>query len=255
MTPSSPVYDRIGPDYTTHRRPDPRWAALITKALAGAHRVLNVGAGTGSYEPEELAHVVAVEPSAVMIGQRARGAPPVIRASGTALPIGTSSFDAALAVLTLHHWGDWSAGLAELARVAPRRVIVTIDFEIHARFWLLEDYLPQVADVERRLRPSPADIAAAIPVTQTLPLPLPPDLADGVLGSFWRRPGAYLDPMVRANTSPLALADQKVVVAGIDRLASDLASGAWHERHGHLLELDELDLGYRLVVSDDEQHF
>jgi SAM-dependent methyltransferase len=250
VRPQSPVYDRIGPDYTTHRRADPRWVALINRALGDARRVVNVGAGTGSYEPTAPARVVAVEPSVVMIGQRARDAAPVVRASGTALPIRTGSFDAALAVLTLHHWDDWSAGVAELTRVAPRRVILTIDFEVHARFWLLEDYLPEVAEVERRLRPTPADIADRIQVTQTIGLPLPPDLADGVLGSFWRRPEAYLDPVVRANTSPLALADPAVVAAGIGRLASDLANGTWRERHGQLYDLEELDLGYRLLVSD-----
>jgi SAM-dependent methyltransferase len=251
VTPSSPVYDRIGPDYATHRRADARWAALINRALGDARRVINVGAGTGSYEPPAPTQVVAVEPSVVMIGQRSTGTAPVVRASGTALPIGTDSFDAALAVLTLHHWGDWSAGLTELARVAPHRVILTIDFEIHALFWLLEDYLPEVAEVERRLRPTPADIADVIPVTQTVTLPLPPDLADGVLGCFWRQPEAYLDPVVRANTSPLALADPAVVGVGMRRLASDLANGRWHERHGHLFDVDQLDLGYRLLISDE----
>jgi SAM-dependent methyltransferase len=251
VTPSSPVYDRIGPDYTTHRRPDPRWAASINQALGDARRILNVGAGTGSYEPTAPALVVAIEPSMVMIDQRSKDAAPVIRASGSALPIATDSFDAALAVLTLHHWDDWSAGLTELARVAPCRVIVTIDFDVHSHFWLLEDYLPEVAEVERRLRPTPADIADIIPVTHTIAMPLPPDLADGVLGCFWRRPEAYLDPVVRANTSPLALADPAAVAMGMGRLASDLASGAWHQRHGHLFDVDELDLGYRLLISEE----
>jgi SAM-dependent methyltransferase len=248
--PSGPVYDTIGQGYTTHRCADPRWARLIADALGQARRVVNVGAGTGSYEPEGPGiSVVAVEPSAVMTAQRHTSAASVIRASGTALPLRADSFDAALAVLTLHHWGDWRSGLDELARVAPLRVIVTIDFEVHARFWLLEDYLPQVAEWERTLRPSPDDIAAAIGVCQTLDLPLPRDFADGVLGAFWHRPEAYLDPLVRANTSPLALADPAHVAAGMARLAADLADGSWQRRHGHLLAKDQLDLGYRLVVS------
>ena len=140
---SGPVYDTIGQDYTTHRAADPRWARLIADALGDARRVVNIGAGTGSYEPDGPGiSVVAVEPSAVMSAQRGTPATSVLRASGTALPLRADSFDAALAVLTLHHWGDWRAGLGELARVAPRRVIVTIDFEVHARFWLLDDYLP-----------------------------------------------------------------------------------------------------------------
>jgi SAM-dependent methyltransferase len=248
----APVYDTIGHAYTAHRKPDPRWAAHINAALGDARRVVNVGAGTGSYEPTNpLTRVIAVEPSAVMIAQRPAGAAPVVRGSGTALPILDHSLDTALAILTLHHWGDWRAGLAELARVAPRRVIVTIDFEVHARFWLLEDYLPQVAETERGLRPSPADIAAVVPVVETIDLPLPPNLADGVLGSFWRRPQAYLDPGVRANTSPLALADPSHVAAGITRLEGDLADGTWHRRYGHLLELEEYDLGYRLLISQE----
>jgi SAM-dependent methyltransferase len=245
------VYDIIGRDYTTHRRADPRWARLIADALGHARRVINVGAGTGSYEPESAGvELVAVELSDVMIAQRPADGAQVVRASGTALPIGDACFDAALAILTLHHWGDWRAGLGELARVAPRRVIVTIDFEVHARFWLLDDYLPQVAEWERTLRPTPADIEAALGVGTTIELPLPRDFADGVLGAFWHRPEAYLDPIVRANTSPLALADQAHLATGIERLAADLESGAWADRHGHLLERDELDLGYRLLVSD-----
>jgi SAM-dependent methyltransferase len=248
---TSPVYDTIGQAYTAHRRPDPRWARRIEAALGDARRIVNVGAGTGSYEPAPPTQVIAVEPSAVMIAQRPPDAAPIARAGGTALPILDHSLHAALAVLTLHHWGDWRAGLAELARVAPRRVIVTIDFEVHAHFWLLEHYLPQVAAVERGLRPSPADIAAAIPVVETIDLPLPPDLADGVLGSFWRRPEAYLDAGVRANTSPVALADPSHVAAGISQLETDLADGAWHRRYGHLLELEEYDLGYRLLISEE----
>jgi SAM-dependent methyltransferase len=249
MTASRPVYDTIGQAYTTHRRPDPRWAALIQQALGPARRVVNVGAGTGSYEPAAPVELVAVEPSPVMISQRAATAAPVVRGSGTALPLADGSFDAAMAVLTLHHWGDWRAGLLELARVAPRRALLTIDFEVHAHFWLLADYLPEVAAVERALRPSPADIAEVIGVSETIVLPLPTDFADGVLGAFWHRPEAYLDPVVRQNTSPLALADQSVVDAAMARLESELADGTWQRKYGELLELDSCDLGYRLLIS------
>jgi SAM-dependent methyltransferase len=187
-----------------------------------------------------------------MIAQRPTSATPVVQASGMAMPFSTNSFEAVLAALTLHHWGDWSSGLSELARVAPLRVIVTLDFEVHARFWLLEDYLPEVAEAERQLHPSPTDIASVIPLAQSVALPLPPDLADGVLGSFWQKPAAYLDPATRANSSPLALADQAHIEIGINRLGSDLADGTWHKRYGHLFELDQLDLGYRLLVSEGD---
>ncbi len=245
-----PVYDTIGRGYTTNRQPDPRWVALIDAQLAGAHRIVNIGAGTGSYEPPpSSAALIAVEPSAVMIAQRPAGAAPALRGSGTALPLADRSFDAALAILTLHHWGDWHTGLLELTRVAPLRVILTIDFAAHADFWLLRDYLPEVAEVERGLTPTITQIADTIPLTDVVPLPLPADMIDGVLGSHWRRPEAYLDPVVRANTSPLALADPAIVERGVTQLEADLTTGAWHQRHADLLELDEYDVGYRLLVS------
>jgi SAM-dependent methyltransferase len=248
----APRYDSIGRDYTAHRRPDPRWAALINEHLHGARRVLNVGAGTGSYEPAGPAvTVVAVEPSSVMVAQRAPGAAAAIRGSGTALPFPDRSFDAVLAVLTVHHWGDWRAGLMELRRVAPLRVILAIDFEAHADLWLLRDYLPAVAAVERTMEPSAAQMAAHLPAATVVPLPLPPDLSDGVLGAHWRVPEAYLDPVVRANCSPLALADQAVVDEGMARLAADLANGDWQRANADLLQRDSFDAGYRLVVSDE----
>jgi SAM-dependent methyltransferase len=246
---ASPLYDTIGLGYTAHRRPDHRWAALIDQHVGDARVVINVGAGTGSYEPSGRA-VVAVEPSAVMVAQRRPGSAPVVRAAAAALPLRDACADAALAVLTVHHWADWRGGLAELVRVAPRWLILTIDFDVHARFWLLDEYLPEVADHVRRRRPTVADSASTIPVTASHDLVLPPDLADGVLGAQWRRPEAYLDPVVRANTSPLALADPAHVAAGIGRLEADLTSGAWHERYGHLLTQPWYDLGYRLLIGD-----
>jgi SAM-dependent methyltransferase len=249
----TPVYDTIGHAYTTHRQPDPRWAVLLLNALAGAGRIVNVGAGAGSYEPNDSNHeVIAVEPSMVMVSQRHPGAAPVVRASGTALPLAAKCADAVMAVLTLHHWGDWRAGLSEMCRVAPRRVILTIDFDLHAGFWLLDDYLPEVADYVRRRRPRVDEIAAAIPVTTLTPLPLPHDLTDGVLGAQWRHPEAYLNPVVRANTSPLALADPATVDRAMAALSADLKSGAWAERHADLLTADSYDLGYRLLVSAEE---
>jgi SAM-dependent methyltransferase len=246
------VYDTIGQHYTANRQADPRWEDLIAAELGDARRVVNVGAGTGSYEPMDgRVRVVAIEPSAVMAAQRRADAAPVVRASGAALPLAGDWADVAMAILTIHHWGDWASGLAELRRVARRRLILTIDFEVHARFWLLQDYLPDVADYVRRQAPTLADIGAAMPIVATRSLPLPHDLADGVLGAHWRRPEAYLDPGVRANCSPLALADPSTMAAGIGRLEADLASGAWSARYGHLMEQTSYDLGYRLVVSGD----
>jgi SAM-dependent methyltransferase len=244
------VYDTIGRGYVAHRRADPRWEALIAAQLGSGRTVVNVGAGTGSYEPRDRS-VVAVEPSSVMLSQRPPGAGPALRASASALPLPSSCADVAMAVLTVHHWDDWEAGLAELCRVAPRRVVVAIDFAPHSRFWLYEDYLPELGASARDLRPDAALVADAIGATRNDVLPVPADMEDGVLGAYWCRPEAYLDPAVRANCSGLALADPAVVARGVAALESDLRSGAWNERYADLLVHDSVDLGYRLLVSED----
>jgi SAM-dependent methyltransferase len=260
MRSQSPVYDTIGQGYVAHRRADPRWEAVINEQLGdsggrgrGRSRiVVNVGAGTGNYEPTD-GDVIAVEPSSVMVGQRPMGAAPAVRASGSALPLPSGCADVAMAILTLHHWDDWVTGLAELCRVAPRRVVLTMDFELHSRFWFLEDYVPEVAAYTRGLEPGAEAVAAVIGATSssTMPLLVPRDMEDGVLGAYWCRPEAYLDPEVRANCSGLALAEPAVVARGVAALKADLTSGEWHRRHADLAELRAIDLGYRLVVADE----
>ncbi len=245
---TSPVYDTIGRDYVAHRRADPRWEAEVHAQLGDARLVVNVGAGSGSYEPTDRT-VVAIEPSAVMVAQRRHGAAPVLRASASALPLPSACADVALAILTVHHWDDWATGLRELRRVAPRRIVLAIDFELHADFWLLREYLPEVHAHTLRCAPSADVIAEAIGARAAIALPVPRDLQDGVLGANWCRPEAYLDPTVRANNSGLALADPDVVANAMARLEADLTSGSWHERHADLDEVESIDLGYRLVVS------
>jgi SAM-dependent methyltransferase len=245
---ASPVYDTIGRGYVAHRRVEPTWDAEVARHLSGCRRVVNVGAGTGSYEPAECA-VVAIEPSAVMIAQRPAAAAPVVRASSAALPLPDGWADAALAVNTVHHWDDWAAGLAELCRVAPKRVVLAIDFEQHARFWLLSEYLPDVRAHTLACRPGADAVADAIGATEIHVLDVPRAMHDGVMGAYWCRPEAYLDPTVRANCSGLALADPATVARGVAALEADLASGAWHDGHADLDVLESIDLGYRLVVS------
>ena len=250
---TSAVYDTIGLGYVAHRRVEPRWEALIHEQLGDGRVVVNVGAGTGNYEPFDRA-VVAIEPSSVMVGQRAAGAAPAVRASGSALPVASGCADVALAILTMHHWDDWAAGLVELCRVAPRRIVLTMDFELHSRFWFLEDYVPQVGEATRILEPGYVAVAEAIGAgggdVDVIPLLVPRDMQDGVLGAYWCRPEAYLDPAVRANCSGLALADPAVVARGVAALEADLASETWQRRHADLAELEAIDLGYRLVVAD-----
>jgi SAM-dependent methyltransferase len=244
----SEVYDRIGRSYAATRASEPRIASLIDQALGDVRSVLNVGAGTGSYEPTDR-EVLAVEPSAAMIAQRPPGSPPAIQARAEALPLADDSFDAALAVNTVHHWADVGAGLRELRRVARRRIVIFLRGPARGtKFWLTEDYLPALDRAERI-----AAVAAAIerelgPLT-VLPVPLPRDCADGLFSAYWARPEMYLDASVRRNISNFALADEGVVAEGIARLRADLESGAWDRRHGHLRSLPELDLGHRLVIS------
>jgi SAM-dependent methyltransferase len=238
-------YDDIGTTYAATRRPDPRLAARIHAALGPARTVVNIGAGTGSYEPDPPRQVVAVEPSAAMIAQRPPGAAPVVQATAQALPFPDAAFDAALAVLTIHHWGDVEAGIAESRRVAGRLVVFTFDPEVLGRCWLVAEYLPQAAAELARVV-TPARVAGLLGGAAVTPMPVPYDCTDGFLCAWWRRPEAYLDPRVRAGISTFASIDAS---AGLRALEADLRSGAWHERHAGLLALDELECGYRLVVT------
>ena len=241
------IYDRIGRRYAQRRRPDPRIAARIARALGDARTVVNVGAGAGSYEPEDR-HVVAVEPSEVMIAQRSREAAPVVRAVAEALPFSKNQFDAALAVLTVHHWTDPKRGVAELRRVARRQVIFTWDPAHLAPFWFTRDYLPDAVALDAGFTTLRATVALLGAATVE-PIPVPHDCHDGFFAAYWRRPEAYLDPDVRAGISGFGILDENVVEHALKLLADDLESGEWYRRNDHLLGLDELDLGYRLVVA------
>ena len=245
---TAPVYDRIGTAYARRRQPDPRIAAQIVSALGEAESVVDVGAGTGSYEPHDR-FVVAVEPSTVMIAQRPPGAAPVVRAWAERLPFVDGAFDAALALLTVHHWPDKARGLAELVRVAHRRVVFTFDPDVHYSFSLLDEYFPAAMENERHRVPSIDEVATAIGATRIEIVPVPHDCLDGFGWAYWRRPEAYLDPEVRACISMFARMDASDVEPGVERLRRDLESGAWYERHADLLERDWVDGGYRLVIA------
>jgi SAM-dependent methyltransferase len=240
-------YDRIGVGYALGRRTDPRWLAPVLSALGSAASVLDVGSGTGSYEPPGR-RVIAVEPSAAMIRQRPAAAAPVVRAVAEALPFATGTFDAALAVLTVHHWGDWRRGLAELRRVARRQVVLAYDTALHSDFWFVREYVPEVAALEAS-RPSAPRIAEFLGAVSVTELPVPWNFTDGVFPAYWRRPEAYLDPAVRRSCSALAQTAPAAVDRGIARLRADLESGRWHAEHADLLDLPEWDAGFRLIVA------
>jgi SAM-dependent methyltransferase len=240
------LYDRIGAGYTATRRADPRIAARLWAELGDARTVVNVGAGTGSYEPADR-KVVAVEPSATMIAQRPPGAAAAIQAHAEQLPFGDATFDAAMATLSDHHWSDRARGLGELRRVARRAVVLTYDPALADAFWAVRDYF---AGFHALPGMTIEEIAWALgPGTRVEPVPVPADCVDGFFLAWWRRPDALLDERVRAGVSVFARLDPDEVAAGVARLRADLASGAWARRNAELLDREELDLGLRLLVS------
>ena len=241
-------FDTIGRGYTRHRQPDPRVQAAINEGLGSARTVVNVGAGAGSYEPVGR-RVVAVEPSVVMLRQRPPEAAGAVRAVAEHLPFASASVDAALAVLTVHHWVSWRDGIAEMLRVARQRVVIlTFDPELTRAFWLVRDYFPGIAKADDAMMP-PVDEIAQMLGAQVATVPVPSDCLDGFLGAFWNRPDAYLDPAVRAGISAFSMIPSDEHERGLTALRADLASGHWHRQHEALLAREELDLGYRLLVS------
>jgi SAM-dependent methyltransferase len=243
---SAPLYDTIGAAYTVTRRTEPRIAAQVWAALGDARTVLNVGAGTGSYEPSGR-DVTAVEPSAVMRAQRPAGAAPCIAAAAESLPFEDQSFDAAMASATVDHWQDPIAGLREMRRVARRVVVFTCDASDPDRFWLNRDYLPEYAGLWAG-RPSLTELAGAIGA-RTEPVLVPWDCADGFYLAYWRRPGAYLDEHVRCGMSIWARVGLDAEQRAVHSLRDDLASGRWAERNRDLADLDAAELGLRLLIA------
>lgn len=248
MTGAGDRYDAIGRTYRRTRRQDPAIAGAIHAALGGARSVLNVGAGTGSYEPVDR-DVVAVEPSLQMLGQRSGRPAPAVRAVAEALPFGDDAFDAALAVLTVHHWSDPTAGLRELVRVARRQVVFFFEPMQTHRFWAL-DYFPAALDLPTEQDP-PGErlLAEHLDVREIRPVLVPRDCLDGFGCAYWARPEAYLDPDVQAGMSWLALLPAEERERGTDQLRADLVSGAWDRRHGHLRTEAHFDGGYRLAIT------
>ncbi|MFB6522668.1 class I SAM-dependent methyltransferase [Streptomyces sp. NPDC056401] len=239
-------YDRIGVGYREIRRPDPRLASLIAGGLGDARTVVNVGAGAGSYEPQDR-EVTAVDPSRVMLDQHPGTRK--VKAGAEQLPFADWAFDAAMAVMTVHHWPDAARGLAELRRVSRRQAVFTWDPEHSTELWLFEEYLPEAGARDRSAFTPLSVVTGALDAHTVLPFPVPHDFTDGFRAAFWRRPESYLDPVVRAASSTLASLPASVVEPAIARLREDLRSGAWQRRHADLLERESVDYGYRLVLA------
>lgn len=243
------TYDRIGLGYSAVRRPEPQIAARLEAALGDARTVLNVGAGTGSYEPRER-EVTAVEPAREMIAQRPPGSAPVVQGVAEQLPFEDRSFDAAMAIITVHHWSDPAKGLAEMVRVARRRVVVlSFDPPPAEELWL-RDYFPSALEYHGEMMPPIAELTATLPNSSVEVVPVPSNCADGFFIGIWDRPELHLDPDIRRGSSCWHLMPQDEIERGLARLSTDLESGRWDERHGRLRELPELDVGLRLVTGE-----
>ncbi len=240
-----PYYDTIGLNYATLRQPDPRIEALLHAALGDCRTVLNVGAGTGSYEPDDRL-MTAIEPSAEMIAQRKASDATVVQGVAENLPFDDDSFDAVMAVLTVHHWTDKEKGMAEMRRVS-RGPIVIMTYDPEFRDLWLFDYFPKLISLDTGQMPPLDAFTQWLGPVKVSKVMIPHDCTDGFLAAYWRRPAAYLDPCVRSAVSSFwKIGD---ITEGLDRLRHDLECGDWNQRHKEMLELDERDCGYRLVVS------
>lgn len=239
------LYDHIGTNYSDLRKPDHRIEKSIWKEIGEAVSILNIGAGAGSYEPKDR-QVKAVEPSSTMIAQRPRDAAPVIQASAEDLPFGDKEFDLAMALLTIHHWKDFEQGLSEMKRVSHRQLIFTWNPN-HPGFWLTQDYFPEILAIDQSIFPPFGEIEKILGPLKRIPVPIPQDCIDGFGCAYWRRPEAYLLPEVRQAISTFAKI--KETETGVRKLQADLESGAWERRYGHLRKMEELDLGYTLLVN------
>jgi SAM-dependent methyltransferase len=242
-------YERHGGTYGRHRRADPRIAARILAALGDSRSVLNVGAGTGSYEPGDR-WVLAVEPSATMRAQRPAAAAPVIAARAEALPLDDDAVDAAMACVTIHHWEPPAAGLAELRRVA-RGPVVIFTFELEDLPAWQQEFLHEGLVKEQPRFPAIDDIARALGGrTRVERIPTPGDCADGFFEAFWRRPEELLDPDIRSAQSMWRLLEPGAEQRIVERLAAALDSGAWDAEHGHLRRKHSFEGALRLVISE-----
>jgi len=238
-------YDTIGVNYSDLRKPDARIEAAIDGALGPARTMLNVGAGTGSYEPTDR-DVTALELSAEMISQRDAAAAPVVQGTAEDLPFADNAFDAAMAILTVHHWTDQEKGHKELRRVARDRVVI-LTYDPTVRGFWLADYFPDLVALDEKQMPRMSDYAAWLGPVEITAVPIPQDCTDGFLCAYWKRPAGYLDPRIRAAISSFwKIGD---LSEGLEKLAADLDSGAWAERYAGLADLDACDFGYRLVVT------
>lgn len=248
-------YDSHGQQYSGFRQTDPRIAEYVTTALADAQTILNVGAGAGSYEPADR-YVVAIEPSAAMRSQRIQNNKvPAINAKADNLPFDDNAFDAAMAMVTVHHWPNIDKGLRELRRVTRGRIIVmTFDPDMLDRFWNAE-YFPELIAVEKARYPSIDFLTKCLGENcEVIAVPVPLDCSDGFQEAFYGRPEAFLRPEIRAAQSAWGFLPEGLETELVARLEADLQSGAWDRKYGHFRKESFFTCALRLIVSDSQNN-
>jgi SAM-dependent methyltransferase len=242
-------YDTHGGGYAIHRQPDPRIAAYVHAALGPAGRIINVGAGAGSYEPLDR-EVTAVEPSEVMRSQRPPHLAAAIDAVAEDLPFADDSFDAAMAMVTIHQWTDTDKGLREMRRVSRGPVVIlTADGAALGEFWLAH-YAPELFAVEQRRFPTVEHICAVLGGTSTAAsIPIPIDCVDGLGEAYYARPESFLEPAVRQSQSGWGFMDAPSIERAVSHLRADLESGEWDRRFGAFRTQPEYDGSLRLITA------
>jgi len=240
------LYDNIGISYSVTRCTDPIIAKQLYSELQGATRIVNIGAGTGSYEPENV-ELVAVEPSAKMIAQRKMGAHRVEQAFAEKLPFENNSFSHAMTVLSMHHWENRKRAFSEINRVATAKFVAITWDPKSDPFWLTRDYFPEIYEMDQHIFPELEELNEHFDEVKISPLQIPSDCEDGFLAAFWKRPEAYLSSQVRQSMSPFS--QIKNLSEGLQRLKDDLASGAWAKNNQSILNSSFLDVGYRLISA------
>ncbi len=239
-------YDALADAYQTYRNPDPRISEKIYSHLENARSVLNVGSGTGSYEPKHC-KVVAIEPSQEMISKRSNDKAEAILGSAENIPFQDDEFDIAMGILTIHHWRNLPRGLAEMKRVAKKKVVLLTWIDDSPRFWM-QDYLPEMRKIDRQIFPTLTELESYLGNIKVEVVKIPEDCTDGFMCAYWKRPEAYLDPGVRVAISTFSRMTN--YETGLAKLKKDLESGEWMKKYRKLLEASSLDLGYRLVVFE-----
>jgi len=244
------IYDKIGARYSVSRREDPRIAKKIYPFLIGAESVLNIGAGSGSYEPLDL-NVLAVEPSQDMIKQRSKNLAPVTQACAESLPFNKRAFTHSMSVLSIHHWTDRVAGFNEIKRVTKNRFVAVTWDPSSQPFWLTEAYFPEIYTIDESIFPSLDEFVKHFPGVKFYSLEIPADCIDGFTAAYWARPHAYLDPLVRSGMSTFSKLPN--IEPGLRKLKLDIESGLWDRKYGYLRSQEKLDVGYKIAVWDAQQ--